>query len=672
MGDIKSLVGVGEQRAKSFEKRGIKTIEDLLYFFPRDYENRKEVKEISECFAGESVCVKGQVMFPVTETRIRKNMTIYAMIICDDSGAMTVIWYNNKYVKNQFRTGEEYMFFGKISQKGGKRELVNPVYEKPEKRKYTGRIVPIYPLSGNKTQKIVHTAMESAMIAMGELREYLPKFLRERYNIAELNFSMRNIHFPENFEDYRIARRRFVFEELLTLQLALLLKRGRTDKETRDMFKDVACRDIMIEKLPFKLTGAQNKVIEEICRDFQKTVPMNRLVQGDVGSGKTAVAAVAMYVAVQNGYQSAIMAPTEILATQHFETFKSFLAGTEIRICLLTGSSKKKKELYEKIKNGEYDIVVGTHALIQKDVEYKKLGLVIADEQHRFGVAQRAELADKGENPHVLIMTATPIPRTLAFILYGDLDISVIDELPPGRKPVATYAVGESMRQRIYAFLKKNVDKGMQAYVVCPLIEETESMDLKNATEIRDRLQKSFPDVNVGLMHGKMKAKDKDDVMHRFVSGDIKILVSTTVIEVGVNVPSGNMMIIENAERFGLSQLHQLRGRVGRGSEQAYCVLFCHGNNEITKKRMETMCMSNDGFYISEQDLKLRGPGDFFGTRQHGLPDMKIANLFEDMDILKNAQEAVAEILKDDPELLKYPGLKKRISLMFSEKVIMN
>jgi len=672
MGDIKSLVGVGEQRAKSFEKRGIKTIEDLLYFFPRDYENRKEVKEISECFAGESVCVKGQVMFPVTETRIRKNMTIYAMIICDDSGAMTVIWYNNKYVKNQFRTGEEYMFFGKISQKGGKRELVNPVYEKPEKRKYTGRIVPIYPLSGNLTQKIVHTAMESAMIAMGELREYLPKFLRERYNIAELNFSMRNIHFPENFEDYRIARRRFVFEELLTLQLALLLKRGRTDKETRDMFKDVACRDIMIEKLPFKLTGAQNKVIEEICRDFQKTVPMNRLVQGDVGSGKTAVAAVAMYVAVQNGYQSAIMAPTEILATQHFETFKSFFAGTGIRICLLTGSSKKKKELYEKIKNGEYDIVVGTHALIQKDVEYKKLGLVIADEQHRFGVAQRAELADKGENPHVLIMTATPIPRTLAFILYGDLDISVIDELPPGRKPVATYAVGESMRQRIYAFLKKNVDKGMQAYVVCPLIEETESMDLKNATEIRDRLQKSFPDVNVGLMHGKMKAKDKDDVMHRFVSGDIKILVSTTVIEVGVNVPSGNMMIIENAERFGLSQLHQLRGRVGRGSEQAYCVLFCHGNNEITKKRMETMCMSNDGFYISEQDLKLRGPGDFFGTRQHGLPDMKIANLFEDMDILKNAQEAVAEILKDDPELLKYPGLKKRISLMFSEKVIMN
>lgn len=672
MGDIKNLAGVGEARAKSFEKRGIKTVEDLLYFFPRGYEDRKETKEIADCCGGENVCIKGQVMSPVTETRIRKGMTIYAMIISDDSGAMTVIWYNNKYVKNQFRTGEEYMFFGKVSEKRGKRELVNPVFEKPEKKKYTGRIVPIYPLSGNLTQKIVQTAMESAMIITGEMREYLPKHIREKYNISEINFSMRNIHFPENFDNYRIARRRFVFEELFTLQLALLLKRGRVSREERKPFKDVSVKKEMIDNLPFKLTNAQSKVIDEICTDFLKTVPMNRLVQGDVGSGKTAVAAVSMYVAAKNGYQSAIMAPTEILATQHFETFTGFFEGTGLRVCLLTGSTKKKKTLYEEIENGEYDIIVGTHALIQKDVKYKKLGLVIADEQHRFGVAQRAELAEKGENPHVLIMTATPIPRTLAFILYGDLDISVINELPPGRKPVATYAVGESMRKRIYAFLKKNVDEGMQAYVVCPLIEETESADLKNATEIKQRLQMMFPDIAVGLMHGKMKAKDKDDVMQQFVLGKIKILVSTTVIEVGVNVPSGNMMIIENAERFGLSQLHQLRGRVGRGTEQAYCVMFCHGNNEVTKKRMETMCMSNDGFYISEQDLKLRGPGDFFGTRQHGLPDMKIANLFEDMDILKDAQEAVAEILKDDPELIKYPGLKKRISSMFSEKIIMN
>lgn len=366
------------------------------------------------------------------------------------------------------------------------------------------------------------------------------------------------------------------------------------------------------------------------------------------------------------------MAPTEILATQHFETFSNLFSKTDLRVCLLTGSTKNKKAVYEKIESGEIDVLVGTHALIQKDVQFKKLGLVIADEQHRFGVEQRAELADKGENPHVLIMTATPIPRTLAFILYGDLDISVIDELPPGRKPVSTYAVSEKMRERIYAFLKKNIDEGMQGYVVCPLIEETENADLKNATALKERLEKLSPDISVGLMHGKMKAKDKDEIMKRFAFGDIKILVSTTVIEVGVNVANSNIMIIENAERFGLSQLHQLRGRVGRGQDKAYCILFCNGTNDVTKKRMETMCMSNDGFYISEQDLKLRGPGDFFGTRQHGLPDMKIANLFEDMDILKSAQDAVKIILENDPMLEKNKGLKNRISHMFSEKIIMN
>lgn len=672
MRDIKTLAGVGESRAKMFEKRGIKTAEDLLYFFPRGYEDRKETKLICECLPGENVCIKGQVMSSVTETRIRRNMTIYAMIIGDESGAMTVIWYNNKYVKNQFRTGEKYMFFGKVSHRGAKTELVNPVFEKPEKKKYTGRIVPIYPLSGKLTQKIVQTAMESAMNVTREMKEYLPHDVREKYNISEINFSMKNIHFPESFENYRIARRRFVFEELFTLQLALLLKRGRTDQEKRAPFADVLCRNEMIEKLPFCLTGAQGRVVSEICADLAKDVPMNRLVQGDVGSGKTAVAAVAMYVAAKNGYQSAIMAPTEILASQHYETFKTFFEGTGFEVCLLTGSTKKKKDLYEKLKQGEYRIVVGTHALIQKDVEYKNLGLVIADEQHRFGVAQRAELAEKGKNPHVLIMTATPIPRTLAFILYGDLDISVIDELPPGRKPVATYAVGESMRKRIYAFLKKNIDAGSQAYVVCPLIEETESADLKNACEIKERMAAAFPDVTVGLVHGKMKVKEKDEVMKSYAAGDIKILVSTTVIEVGVNVPSANVMVVENAERFGLSQLHQLRGRVGRGTKQAYCILFCHGNSDVTKKRMETMCMSNDGFYISEQDLKLRGPGDFFGTRQHGLPDMKIANLFEDMDILKAAQQAAGEILKTDPELKKNTGLKKRIAAMFSENIIMN
>ncbi len=672
MRDIKSLAGVGDARAKMFEKKGIKTIDDLLYFFPRGYEDRNEIKEIADCYGGENVCIKGQVMSPVHETRIRKNMTIYSMIIYDESGAMTAIWYNNKYVKNQFKTGEEYMFFGKISQKGGKREIVNPVFEKPDKKKYTGRIVPIYPLTGGLTQKILQTAMESAIKVRGEIDEYLPREIREKYNLSEVNFAMKNIHFPDNFDNYRIARRRFVFEELFTLQLALLVKKGRKNKEKREPFSDVKCRDKMINSLPFKLTNAQKRVVDEIAADFLKPMPMNRLVQGDVGSGKTAVAAISMYMAVKNGYQAAIMAPTEILASQHFDTFKEFFAKTDIKICLLTGSTKNKKAVYEDIKSGGYDIVVGTHALIQKDVEYKKLGLVIADEQHRFGVEQRAELAEKGENPHVLIMTATPIPRTLAFILYGDLDISIIDELPPGRQPVSTYAVGEKMRERIYAFLKKNIDEGMQGYVVCPLIEETENADLKNATDLKERLEKLFQDVSVGLMHGKMKPKEKDEIMRKFALGDIKILVSTTVIEVGVNVKNSNVMIIENAERFGLSQLHQLRGRVGRGTDKAYCIMFCKGNNEVTKKRMETMCMSNDGFYISEQDLKLRGPGDFFGTRQHGLPDMKIANLFEDMDILKSAQDAVKMIMESDPLLEKNEGLKNRISDMFSEKIIMN
>ncbi len=672
MRDIKNLAGVGEARAKMFEKRGIYTVEDLLYFFPRGYEDRKDVKDIAECAPGENVCVKARIMLPVSEKRIRKNMTIYAMAVADDSGVMTVIWYNNKYVKNQFMTGEEYVFYGKVKEGRDKKELINPVFEKPEKKKYTGRIVPVYPLTGKLTQKILQTAMESAIKITGGLTEYLPQEIRSKYNLAEINFAMRNIHFPENFENYSIARKRFVFEELFTLQLALLLKRGRINKEKREAFRDIKSREEIINRLPFTLTNAQKRVIEEISADFIKDTPMNRLVQGDVGSGKTAVAAVAMYIAAKNGYQSAIMAPTEILANQHFETFSEFFAGMGIEICLLTGSTKKKKELYKEIANGKYQIVVGTHALIQKDVVYKRLGLVIADEQHRFGVAQRAELAAKGENPHVLIMTATPIPRTLAFILYGDLDISIIDELPPGRKPVLTYAVGENMRKRIYAFLRKNVDGGSQAYVVCPLIEETESADLKNACDIKDRLQGIFPDIPVGLIHGKMKAKEKDEIMHKFSNGEIKILVSTTVIEVGVNVPSGNVMIIENAERFGLSQLHQLRGRVGRGKDQAYCVLFCHGNSDVTKKRMETMCMSNDGFYISEQDLKLRGPGDFFGTRQHGLPDMKIANLFEDMDILKLAQEAARDIFKIDPRLENNPYLKKRIGSMFSKNIIMN
>lgn len=671
---IDSLTGVGEKRAALFEKKRIKTIEDLLYFFPRTHEDRSEIKKIEDCVAGETVCVSITVFSPVSERRVKRNMLICNMTACDDTGTLNVVWYNNRFVKDQFIPGDKYILYGKITNNRGKKEMINPVCEKKGKERFTGKIVPIYPLTGNLTQRVVQSTMELALEKAGRLREYIPEEIRKKYNVAELNYAMKNIHFPDDFESYSIARQRFVFEELLVLQLALLSRRDENTHSEGVVFDDIKCVRDFAASLPFPLTGAQERTLNEIMKDCRSGLQMNRLVQGDVGSGKTAVAAAAIYAAVKNGHQAAMMAPTEILATQHFETLTEFFSSMNINVVLLIGSMKaaEKRRVYDMITTGVADVVIGTHALIQEKVEFADLALVVADEQHRFGVEQRAKLAAKGHNPHTLIMSATPIPRTLALILYGDLDISIIDELPPGRKSVKTYAVGESMRKRIFAFIEKNVGGGTQAYIVCPLIEETEKSDLQNAENLAKKLQTIFPKFTVGLMHGKMKAKLKDEVMNDFVSGKIQILVSTTVIEVGVNVPNANLMIIENAERFGLSQLHQLRGRVGRGKEQAFCVLFAHGSNEVTKKRMETMCMSNDGFYISEQDLKLRGPGDFFGTRQHGLPEMKIANLFEDADILKQSQEAAKEIIETDPRLEKYGGLKRRCDKIFSDAVIMN
>lgn len=674
--DIRYLKGIGEKRAVLFNKKGIKTIDDLLYYFPRSHEDRSETREISNCVEGETVCVSVTVFSPVRDVRVRRNMLVSTMVVCDQTGAINIVWYNNRYVKGQFMTGDEYIFYGKITRNRGKLEMVNPVFEKKGVERFTGKIVPLYPLTEGLTQKILQSSMEMAMKDRGRLEEYIPSDIREKYNVAELNYAMKNIHFPEDFESYNIARRRFVFEELLILQLALLAKKDDNTVKEGVVFEDILCVNDFVDTLPFPLTGAQKKTLNEILKDCNSGKMMNRLVQGDVGSGKTAVAAAAIYAAVKNGHQAAMMAPTEILAAQHMETLSKFFKDMGINVVMLTGSmkAKEKRLALEMISLGVADVVVGTHAIIQDTVEFKDLAFVVADEQHRFGVEQRAKLASKGHNPHMLIMSATPIPRTLALILYGDLDISVIDELPPGRKPVKTYAVGESMRKRIFAFLEKNVRAGGQAYVVCPLIEETEKSDLQNAQMLAQKLQEIFPDFAVGLMHGKMKPKLKEEVMEGFVNGEIKILVSTTVIEVGVNVPNANTMIIENAERFGLSQLHQLRGRVGRGNEQAFCILFAHGNNEVTKKRMETMCISNDGFYISEQDLKLRGPGDFFGTRQHGLPEMKIANLFEDSDILEKSQEAAREIMEEDASLSseKYRGLKKRADKIIADEIVMN
>ena len=674
--DIRYLKGVGEKRAELFAKKGINTVEDLLYYFPRSHEDRSEMKEIADCKEGETVCVSVTVFSPVKDVRVRRNLLISTMIVSDTTGALNVVWYNNKYVKGQFFTGDEYILYGKITRNRGKMEMINPVYEKKGKERFTGKIVPLYPLTEGLTQKIVQSSMELAIKEAGRLEEYIPTEIREQYNIAELNYAMKNIHFPEDFESYNIARERFVFEELLILQLALSGHKDENIQKDGVKFDDIMCVREFTDSLPFPLTNAQKRVLNEILKDTKSGKMMNRLVQGDVGSGKTAVAAAAIYVAVKNGHQAAMMAPTEILAAQHAETLAEFFKDMDINVVMLTGSMKvrDKRLAYDMIAAGAADVVVGTHAIIQEAVEFNDLTLVVADEQHRFGVEQRAKLAAKGNNPHMLIMSATPIPRTLALILYGDLDISIIDELPPGRKPVKTYAVGESMRKRIYSFLEKNVRDGMQAYVVCPLIEDTEKSDLQDAEALVQKLQDIFPVFKVGLMHGRMKPKLKEEIMDEFVRGEIKILVSTTVIEVGVNVPNANMMIIENAERFGLSQLHQLRGRVGRGGEQAYCILMAHGNNEVTKKRMETMTISNDGFYISEQDLKLRGPGDFFGTRQHGLPEMKIANLFEDRDILAVSQLAAKKILDEDPALEsdKYRGLKRRADKIIASGIVMN
>ncbi len=671
---IRYIKGIGEARAEAFAKKGIKTVRDLLYFFPRDYEDRTQYRTAEQCIEGETVCIRAAVFSAVREARIRKGLTIYSVKIGDDTGALTAVWFNNKYVRDAFSPDTEYIFYGKIARSGSGLQIQNPIYERLDSQRFTGRIVPLYPLTEGLSQKIVQSAMENAIELAGTLSEYLPADIRRRYELPEINYAMRNIHFPTDFESYEIARRRFVFEELLTLQLALMFR--KSDNTSRDgiVFPDTSGIWSFLDTLPFKPTSAQKRVLTEIESDFKSGIQMNRLLQGDVGSGKTMVAAAAMYCCVKNGMQAAIMAPTEILAQQHMESLSKFFEGSGINVTLLTGGlgAKQKRLALEDIQLGIANVIVGTHAIIQSDVTYDNLGLVIVDEQHRFGVEQRSRLTEKGVNPHVLVMSATPIPRTLALILYGDLSISTIDELPPGRKPVQTFAVGENMRQRIYKFLEKNLSGGSQAYVVCPLIEETESADLKDAQRLAERLQVIFPQYSVGLLHGRMKNKLKDEIMSDFSSGKIRVLVSTTVIEVGVNVPNANIMIIENAERFGLSQLHQLRGRVGRGTEQAFCIMFAHGKADITRERMKTMCASNDGFYISEQDLKLRGPGDFFGTRQHGLPEMKIANLFTDRDILKDAQSAVLYIKERGFGSEEYAELKARVDKILENDTMLN
>lgn len=673
--DIQYVKGVGQVRAKAMNRLGINTLGDLITFYPRDYDDRRKLKRISELEPGETVCVSAIVASSPVLSHVRKGLDLVKFKVVDETGQLNITFFNQSYIKNSFQTGESYIFYGKITGSKNKPEMTNPSFESEDKSGNTMlRIMPVYRLTSGLNQKAMANAVRQGLdTCTDRIVDVVPNNIREEYSLASAAFAFENIHFPKDIKELQIAREKLIFEEFYTLACALgRMKKGRI-KVSGLKLKPQDVNELY-EVLPFELTNAQKRAISDAFSDMTSgKSPMSRLIQGDVGSGKTVVAAACCWLCAKSGLQSAVMAPTEILAHQHFETFSELLRPFGLKVELLTGSmtAKQKREVKERLSSGEIDIIVGTHALLSDNVEFSNLGLAVADEQHRFGVQQRAALAKKGAPPHVLVMSATPIPRTLALIIYGELDVSVIDELPPGRQKVDTFAVKEDMRQRIYAFIRKHVSEGRQAYIVCPMVEEGELPEnVKSAEKHAKHLQSDiFPDLRVGLIHGKMKAKDKDAVMATFAAGNIDILVSTTVIEVGVDVPNSVLMIVENAERFGLSQLHQLRGRVGRGKHKSYCILFNSDGNETSAERLNVMCRTNNGFEISEADLKLRGPGDFFGSRQHGLPEMKIANFASDMNVLTAASKAAEKTLALDPELSmpEHRNLANRIRNVFEK-----
>ena len=676
---IQYLKGVGPKKAQLLNRLGIESIEDLIYFLPRNYEDRREVKKIVNVEDGEKANLEVILESKPYVYKPKRNISISKAMAKDDTGILQLVWFNQDYVVNQLNVGDQIRLNGKVKRSGMQIEIHNPVYVKSGvESKQVGEILPIYNLTeklkNSEIIKLISTVLDEYLDCIDES---LPKYVLEKYKLLDIHSALRNIHFPKNRKLYIGSRNRLVFEELFTLQLGLFLLKNRYVNETEYIeFKEIDEMQDFVKGLPFDLTNAQKNVLNEISRDMISKKQMNRLVQGDVGSGKTIIAVLAMFKAFKNGYQSVMMAPTEILAYQHLESISELFEPYGIRCELLASSvtKKNKAKIMERLKSGDIDILIGTHALIEDYVEFRNLGLAITDEQHRFGVRQRAKLSSKGKSPDILIMTATPIPRTLALILHGDLDVSVIDELPPGRKKIKTYVRKESNRRDIYDFAKTQINEGRQIYIVCPLVEESETLNIKSATELYEELSlDEFEDYRVSLLHGKMKAKEKDEVMLEFKSGKVDILISTTVIEVGVNVPNASIMIIENSERFGLAQLHQLRGRIGRGEYQSYCILMNEGKGKVAKQRMDIMEQTNDGFLISEKDLEIRGPGEFFGIRQHGLPELRVANFPRDMQILKAVQETCFEILDKDPELEleEHLGIKRKIKNMFnSEELI--
>ncbi len=672
---ITNIKGIGDARAEKLKKLGIVTIKDLIEHFPRDYQDRSKITSIADAEIDEVVSVSATVI-DTSLSRI-KNLLITKIKLSDGTGNFEAVWFNQPYLKNNFKKGEKFIFTGTLTERFKRLQMESPDYEQEKGQELlnSGRIIPIYHATAGLSQKLLRKMVNVALEAFNsEVEENLPLYLVKKYNLISRHFSVKNIHFPESDESFFLARNRLVFEELFFMQILLMKLKGLAKESASFAIQEINTEPIL-SSFSFELTDAQKKVQNEILVDLQSGFRMNRLVQGDVGSGKTAIAMVAAYVIVKSEKQVALMAPTEVLARQHLESFTNVFSALGIQVALLISSQTRgeRKLILENIQKGVAQIVIGTHAIIQDKVQFKDLGLVITDEQHRFGVRQRLILSEKGENPHVLVMTATPIPRSLALILYGDMDISIVDSLPPGRQKIETYAVNANYRERLYEFIKKEINTGRQAYMICPSIETNLETDkpLESVTELVEKLKDVFIGIEFACLHGKMKTDEKQQIMESFARNQLKLLISTTVIEVGVNVPNATVMVIENAERFGLAQLHQLRGRVGRSVHKSYCVLITDSKSKICKRRMKAMTESNDGFYISELDLELRGAGDFFGTRQHGLPEMKIANLYEDIEILKQAQEAAYEVIKNDKELEReeHRLIAREITDNFTKKV---
>lgn len=674
---VTTLTGIGDVRAKKLEKLGIRTLYDLISFFPRAYEDRTKTVQICDMEVGVPACFRATVISYPRTHRIRKGMELTKLTVSDNTARLNLTFFNQPYVQNQLQYGYDYIFYGTLKEDFGP-NLQNPRFDPADSAgKNTRRILPIYPLTAGITNHILTSCIKQALDAcLHDLPEILPEQVRKTYNLCDAAQAYAAIHNPKSFDALAVARRRLIFDEFFIFSAGLSILRSRRSILTTTPWENLSPLPFL-NALPYKLTNAQSKTLEHIISDLAGTVPMNRLVQGDVGSGKTAVAAAAAYLAFSNGKQTAFMAPTEILAEQHYASLSKLLSKLDMEVVLLTGSmsAAEKKWTKERIASGRAKLVIGTHALLTDDVAFQNLELVITDEQHRFGVAQRAALAQKAHRPHMLFLSATPIPRTLGLILYGDLDVSVMDELPPGRQGIDTFLVDESKRERTHAFIRKQIENGNQVYVVCPAVEENEETSIKSAEAWAAHLQQSiFPDLNVGLVHGKMKSAAKESVMRKFAVGEVHILVATTVIEVGVDVPNATLIIVEDADRFGLSQLHQLRGRVGRGQDKSYCILMSNSRNEDTLTRLKALCSTNDGFKIAEQDLALRGPGDFFGNRQHGLPQFKVANLEMDLKTLHEAQEAtqILETTHFETDENFSPLLQRIRALFADEEKIFN